>query len=285
MSYILSEFDANMKKIIDTGYSMMDRTGTGCKYLSGIRTEIDISERVPVPTKRKTAWKKMLAEYLWFITGSSNINDLRDMGSKVWDYWEDKSFTDKQGFDEGSIGFGYGQNLIHAGSDIIGVGGVNQIDYVINELKTNPFSRRILIDFWRADKLDQVKLCPCHMVYQWIVVPDVNGNPAKLDCVVYQRSSDVFVGNLSTNLQGAAFYTYMIAQQVGLSPNKLIHISGHAHVYDNHIVLAREYLARPDVNSPILHLTKRESIYDYTVDDFVLNDYTPLASMKVPVSI
>ena len=289
-NYTLMEFDNNMRKVIEEGYKMMDRTGTGVMFLPGITTTIDISERVPVPTRRKTAWKSMLKEYLWFLTGSDKIDDLNAMGSKVWDFWRDEEWATKSGFAPDSIGYGYGPNLINCGGDITDLEnnpGFNQLDYVINELKNNPNSRRILFTFWRGDKTGKqdVKIHPCHHTYQFIVEPNENGEMKNLSCVMFQRSSDMFVGNLSTNLQGTAFYTYMIAQQVGMKPSKIIHCSGHAHVYLDHISLVEEYLARPIVKSPKLILNKKDSIYDYTIDDFVLEEYDPLEKMKVPVAI
>jgi thymidylate synthase len=287
--YTLAQFDQNLQTILDHGHYVLDRTGKGCKYLPGITT-IDISKRIPIPTRRRTAWKSMLKEYLWFLTGSSQIQDLRNMGSKVWDSWEDDDWAHLNGFPDSSIGYGYGTNLIHFGCDLTDMEnnpGFNQIDFIINELKTNPNSRRILFNFYRPDKSgkNDVKLPPCHVMYQFIPTPDENGNMTKLSCCVYQRSSDMFVGNLSTNLQGAAFYTHMIAQQVGMVPDKLFHFSGHAHIYMDHIELVKEYLDRPFINSPILKLNKKESIYDYVADDFELMEYHPAEKMNVPISV
>lgn len=287
-NYVLYDFDNNMKKLIDSGMFLMDRTGVGCKFLPGVLSTVDISKRVPVPTRRKTAWKSMLKEYLWFLSGSHNINDLNKMGSKVWDFWRDDEFTQKNGFEDGSIGYGYGFNLIHYGADINDPSsGFNQLDFVINELKTNPASRRILFSFYRPDKSDSksVKLPPCHMVYQFIVEPDENGVLNKLSCCVFQRSSDSFIGNLSTNLQGATFLTYMLAQQVGMTPSKLYHFSAHFHLYVNHEAGLNEYLSRPAPNSPILKLRKRDSIYDYCAEDFELVDYLPLEKINLEVAV
>jgi thymidylate synthase len=286
--YVLMEFDNNMQMIMDNGYTMIDRTGVGVKYLPGITTKIDISERVPVSTRRKTSWKSMLKEYLWFLTGSDRIGDLNAMGSKVWDFWKDEEWATKHGFSPDSIGYGYGPNLIHSGGDLHDLKnnpGVNQMDYVINELKNNPYSRRILIDFWRADKLSQQKLPSCHTIYQWIVSPNEKGEMKDLHCVMYQRSCDSVVGGLSTNLQGATFYTYMLAQQVGMTPKTLTHQIGHAHIYLNHIEPLKEYLSRPIPKSPKLILHKKDSIYDYTADDFELVEYEPLPAIKFEIAV
>lgn len=282
--YILENFDDNLKRVLNHGYDMMDRTGVGCRYLPGITTEIDISERVPVPTRRKTSWKSMLKEYLWFLTGSDNINDLANMGSKVWEPWRDNKWAIKNGFEEGSIGYGYGPNLIRYGADITNKEdkGFNQIDHVINLLRNDPNSRRILFSFFRPDKQGSknVKLDCCHLIYQFIVEPN-----NRLTCVMFQRSNDAFIGNLSTNLQGAAFYTYMIAQQVGMTPSKLIHCGAHFHIYHNHLDAVYEYLYREKPNSPILNLSKKNSIYEYTSDDFTLEDYNPLPPIKLDVAV
>jgi thymidylate synthase len=288
--YVLMEFDQNLLKVIEHGYSMMDRTGTGTRYLPSISTKINITERVPVPTRRKTAWKSMLKEYLWFLTGSDKIDDLNKMGSKVWDFWRDEKWAISNGFDPSSIGYGYGPNLIHCGGDINNLKnnpGFNQIDYVINELKTNPNSRRALFSFWRGDKVNKsdVVLNCCHLIYHFVVTPNEFGEMKDLNCCVYARSTDAFVGALSTNLQGAAFYTYMIAQQVEMKPKEINFISGNFHIYNNHIPLVMEYLSRIIVKSPKLKLNKKESIYDYTPEDFVLEDYEPLDKMNVPISV
>lgn len=313
-NYILREFDENLARIIDNGFDMEDRTGVGCRYIPGVVTHVDISERVPVLTKRKTAWKSMLKEYLWFLTGSDRISNLQKMGSKVWDAWQKPEWAKSKGLHEDSIGYGYGPNLINYGDEIFGptihrlapnakpYRGFNQVDHVLNLLKTNPNSRRILFSFFRPDKQgpENTVLDPCHLVYQFIPEPPMieqNGgvyvihksyewnHTPRLSCCVYIRSNDFFVGAGSTNIQGAAFYTHMFAQQAGFIPNKLIIMSAHAHVYHNHFDGAKEYLSREEVNSPILNLNKRDGIYDYTADDFELEDYNPLPKIKVDVAV
>jgi len=287
-NYILRQFDENLARIMDEGYDMKDRTGTGCRYLPGITTTIDISERVPVPTLRATKWKAMLAEYLWFLTGSDRINDLRNkFGSKVWDAWQKSDWAKSKNLPEDSIGYGYGPNLIQYGFNISNSldwtpEGFNQVDHVINLLKTNPNSRRILWSFFRPDKqgTENVVLDPCHLIYQFIPEPN-----RKLSCCVYIRSNDMFVGALSTNLQGAAFYTYMLGQICGFTPSKLIVMSAHAHIYKDHFPFIGDYLSREEVSSPILKLNKKESIYDYSLEDFELDEYNPLEKMKIPISV
>lgn len=289
-NYILHNFDDNMKNVLENGFQLKDRTGVGCKYLPGILTTVDVSERVPVPTRRATNWKSMLKEMLWFISGSNNIKDLNKMGSKVWDFWRNDDWSEKNGFEEGSIGYGYGTNLIHFGCDLNDMEnnpGFNQLDYVINELKNNRNSRRILFNFYRPDKSgkDDTVLPACHNQYQFIPEPDFEGNLTKLSLCVTQRSCDCFIGGLSTNLQGAAFMLYMICQQVDMTPSKLYHFGSHFHLYNNHESALKEYLGRGYPNSPILKLNKKNSIYEYTAEDFELLDYEPLEKMKVGVAV
>lgn len=289
-NYILHNFDENMQKVLEHGFLLNDRTGVGCKYLPGVLTTVDVSERVPVPTRRQTNWKAMLKEYLWFISGSNNIKDLNKMGSKVWNYWRNDEWALKNGFEEGSIGYGYGTNLIHYGCDLNDMEnnpGFNQLDHVINELKFNRNSRRILFNFYRPDKSgkNDTVLPACHNSYQFIPTPDETGELNDLSVCVTQRSCDSFIGGLSTNLQGATFYLYMICQQVGMKPKNLYHFAPHFHLYENHESYLREYLQRSTPNSPILKLNKRDSIYDYTADDFELIDYHPLEKMNVMVAV
>jgi thymidylate synthase len=289
-NYVLHEFDKNMQNVLENGLKLEDRTGVGCKFLPGVLSTIDISQRVPVPTRRETNWKSMLKEYLWFISGSNNIKDLNALGSKVWDFWRDDEWALKNGFEEGSIGYGYGTNLIHFGCDLNDMEknpGFNQLDYVINELKNNRNSRRIQFNFYRPDKSgkNDTRLPACHNQYQFIVEPDENGNLTKLSCCMTQRSCDAFIGGLSTNLQGTAFIVYMLAQQCDLTPSKIYHFSGNFHVYNNHVEALKEYLGRGVPNSPILKLSKKNSIYEYTADDFVLEDYKPFSKIKVEVAV
>ncbi|MDC0948928.1 thymidylate synthase [Gammaproteobacteria bacterium] len=288
--YVLWDFDDNLRRVIDEGFDVLDRTGVGCRVLTGITSKIEISDRIPVPTRRATAWRAMLKEYLWFISGSHSIDDLTATGSKVWEPWRDDEFCRANGFPDGSIGYGYGFNLLHFGGEIADQAqqpGFNQLDYVINTLRNDPASRRILFIFYRPDRADaaNVKLPACHVAYQFVPRPNADGALTILDCCVYQRSSDAFVGNLSTNLQGAAFLTWMIAQQVGMTAGTLSHFSANFHVYHNHLSLVDEYLTRSAPNSPRLTLAPRDSIYDYRAEDFELDDYSPLAKQQVPVAV
>jgi thymidylate synthase len=319
-NYIMRPYDDALKSIITSGFNIEgDRTGVGTRCRFGINTEYDISERVPVLTKRKVAWKSIVKEVLWYISGSHSILDLEATGCGIWTPWKNKEFTDNHNLPEGSGGYIYGFNLIHFGANIhdvegfnhemsIGVHpaeeheyaswrdeldelypnstGFNQLDYVINTLRDNPKSRQACFTFWRPDTNHMAILPACHAFYSFIVSPDEHGEMKVLNLHLTQRSADWFVGVGMGNLWTGTLFVYMIAQQLGMKPGKLYHSGAHCHIYNNAMDSAIEYLAREsEPNSPILHLTPRSSVYDYTVEDFEIEDYTPLPKMNVAIAV
>lgn len=298
-NYVLRQYDDALKSILNTGFAIDgDRTGIGTKCLFGINTEYDISKRVPILTKRKVAWKSIVKEILWYISGSHNINDLEAMGSKIWTPWKKKEFTDKHDLPEGSGGYLYGFNLIHFGADIkelekykntvppSDVIGFNQLDYVINTLRKNPKSRQACFTFWRPDTNDRAILPACHAFYSFIVSPDENNEMKVLNCHLFQRSNDYPIGVGMGNLLTGTVFTYMIAQQLGMKPGKLYHSGAHCHIYNNALEASREYCERvEEPNSPILKIGYKASIYDYTIDDFSVEDYNPLPAIKFPIAV
>lgn len=306
-NYIMREYDQALRRIVTEGFDVEgDRTGVGTKCLFGLSTSYDISERVPVLTKRKVAWKSIVKEVLWYISGSHNINDLESMGAKIWTPWKNKEFTDKHNFPEGSAGYVYGFNLIHFGADIhdleykkrSGDGvlcsdcgssvneGFNQLDYVINTLRSNPKSRQACFTFWRPDTNHKAILPACHAFYSFIVSPDENGEMNVLNLHVFQRSNDYPIGVGMGNLWTGTLFVYMIAQQLGMKPGKLYHTGSHCHIYHNALDSAREYCSREEEpDSPKLILTKRDSIYDYVPEDFELVEYDPLPAIKFEIAV
>lgn len=284
--YLFSDFDKNLTNILENGIQMPnDRTGVGCKFLYGLNCNIDISERVPILTKRKVAWKSIVKEILWIISGSDKISDLESMGSNIWTPWINNDFTAKYGLEKTSIGYGYGPNLRNFGGDIGTTQGFDQLQYVINSLRENPTSRQILFTLWRPDKLNQVLLPACHHTYQFITEPDENGEWKKLNCVMFQRSCDYPIGVGMGNLLGGTIFTRLIAQQVGMKPEKLIHMGGHCHIYSNALEQAKEYLERSELPSPKMNIKKCNNILDYTINDFELTDYVAHPSIKMPIAV
>lgn len=287
--YIMKEYDNALIKIYNEGFEINDdRTGVGTKCLFGLSTEYDISERVPVLTKRKVAWKSIVKEVLWYIKGSHNINDLEKMGSNIWTPWKNEDFTKKHNLEEGSGGYIYGYNLIHYGANIHDPNdkGFNQLDYVINSLKNNPKTRQACFSFWRPDTNHKAILPACHAFYSFIVSPNSNGELKNLNCHVFQRSNDYPIGVGMGNLFTATLFTYMIAQQLDMKPNKLYHSGSHCHIYNNALDSVKLYIERDEEpSSPILKLNYKNSIYDYVPDDFELVDYNPLSAIKFPIAV
>ncbi|MCK9369777.1 thymidylate synthase [Candidatus Dojkabacteria bacterium] len=301
-NYTVREYDQALSQILNHGFDIDgDRTGVGTRCKFGLSTQYDISKRVPVLTKRKVFWKSIVKEVLWYVSGSHNINDLEATGSNIWTPWKNKEFADKYGFPEGSGGYIYGFNLIHYGANLGLVDasqkygtyeehpdwhGFNQLNYVINTLKANPKSRQACFTFWRPDTNTMAILPACHAFYSFIVSPDVNGELTVLNCHLFQRSNDFPVGVGYGNLWIATLFTHMIAQQIGMTPGMLYHSGSHCHIYLNAIEATKEYISREEEpNSPILHLNHKSSIYDYTIDDFELEDYNPLPVIKFPIAV
>lgn len=309
-NYIMREYDEALTNIYHNGFDIDgDRTGVGTKCMFGLSTKYNISERVPVLTKRKVAWQSIIKEVLWYISGSHNINDLEASGSRIWTAWKNKEFTDKHHLPEGSGGYIYGFNLIHFGADIHQIeqyrenydeqrlsntyvgylkpdDGFNQLDYVINTLRANPKSRQACFTFWRPDTNHMAILPACHAFYSFIVSPDEFGNMNILNCHVFQRSNDYAIGVGMGNLWTATLFTYMISQQLGMKVGMLYHSGSHCHIYNNALEATREYISRAEEpDSPILHLNYKDSIYDYTIDDFALSGYNPLPKITIPIAV
>lgn len=291
-NYVLSQYDENLYKILNEGFDIEgDRTGVGTKCAFGLSTTIDISKRVPVLTRRRVAWKSIVKEVLWYISGSHSINDLEAMGAGIWTPWKSKKFTDRVGLPEGSGGYIYGHNLIHFGAKIFSDGslssdGFNQLDYVINTLKENPKSRQACFTFWRPDTNDEAILPACHAFYSFIVSPDENGEMKRLSCHMFQRSNDYPIGVGMGNLFTGTLFTYLIAQQLDMKPWKLYHSGAHCHIYHNAIEATKEYFSREIApNSPVLKINKKASIYDYKPEDFELEGYNPLPKIDFPIAV
>lgn len=290
-NYILKEYDANLERIITNGFEISnDRTGVGTINLFNLSTTVDISSRVPILTKRKVAWKSVVKEVLWYISGSHSIEKLEDSGCGLWTPWKNDEFTEQHNLPEGSGGYIYGHNLIHFGADIPlsgeVVGGFNQLDYVIETLRANPASRQACFTFWRPDTNDRAVLPACHAFYTFMVSPDKFGNLTVLNCHVNQRSNDYPLGVAMANLFAGTLFVRLIAHQLGMATGTLYHMGVQCHIYKNAINQAIEYVHRyEEPDSPILHINHHDSIYDYTIDDFDVEGYEPLPLIKFPVAV
>lgn len=323
-NYILRPYDQALSQIYHDGFNVgNDRTGVGtvCKF--GISTEFDVSERAPIPVKRAVKWQSIVKEVLWYISGSHSILKLEQSGCKIWTPWKNDAFTTKHNLPQGSGGYIYGFNLIHFGakiedvdayefamnvlyplpdtgicSDFVAHGreqteqafagrlGFNQLDYVIDTLRTNPASRQACFVFWRPDTNHMAVLPACHAMYSFIVSPDEQGNLTVLNCDLFQRSADYLIGVPFGNIPTAYIFTALIAQQLNMTVGKIYHNGAHCHIYNNALEQAKEYIGRnEEPDSPIMHINKRESIYDYIADDFTLEDYNPLPAIKMPIAV
>lgn len=290
--YILSEYDTNLKNILQTGFDISDdRTGVGTLNLFNLSTTVDISERAPILTKRKVMWKSVVKEVLWYISGSHSIKELEESGCGLWTPWKSDEFTAKHNLPEGSGGYIYGHNLIHFGAHIREDGtvpddGFNQLDYVIDTLRENPASRQACFTFWRPDTNHMARLPACHAFYTFIMSPDADGNLTVLNCHMFQRSNDYPIGVGMANLLTGTIFTRLIAQQLGTTVGHLYHSGAHCHIYKNAIGAVTEYVERQDSpSSPILTINPRDSIYDYTIDDFEVTEYDPLPAIKFAIAV
>lgn len=302
--YILKDYDKALENIINNGMRKSNRTGIDTLSLFGVTCRYRIDERFPIPTKRKAFPKSIFAELLWMLSGSTNVNDLNKLGSKIWDFWRDPEFEKRNGYGDGDLGPIYGNSFRNFGGDYepsssgeyptfgqmlgekyydkyIKKVGFDQVSYLINELKTNKCSRRALINLWDPQVMttDKVKLPTCHYAFQ-VLVDDKD----RLTGILTQRSGDWLPG-ISANVFFYSAFLYMIGQQTGYQPYELVHNIADAHVYVNQLEAAKEYLARPEIDAPVLNLKPAKDIFSYTLDNFVVEQYNPGEVIKVPIAI
>ena len=276
-----------LDRILRTGDRRVDRTGVGTLSVFGELARFDLSEgRVPILTTKRVYWKTAVKEMLWFLTGGTNIQALLQENVRIWSDWplaryrretgEEISQSEFEACILGDDGFArawgelgpvYGKQwrrwLDADGREH------DQIATVIDTLKTNPASRRMLFHAWNVGELGAMALPPCHMVYQFHVT-----SAGRLNCLLYQRSCDVFLG-AAFNWTGASALLLMLAQQAGLTPGELVWVGGDVHIYLNHIDQVREQMAREPRPAPTMTLAKRATIDDYRIEDFSVEGYDP----------
>ena len=300
-----------MRQIWSEGNERADRTGIGTRSVVGAQLRYDLVDgAMPLLTTKRVYWKTATREMLWFLTGETNIRPLVLQGVKIWNDWPHARYVketrdditlddfvqriaDDEGFAArwGDLGPVYGKQWVdwptyqYRKDGLYERGpGINQVAQVVESLKTNPGSRRHIIEGWNVAELDRMALPPCHKTYQFHVAGQENGK-GRLNCVLYQRSCDVALG-LPFNLWSAALLTRMMAQQTGLEPGELVWMGGDVHLYLNHGHLIEEQLTRQPQGSPTFEITRKpETIFDYKIDDFVVKDYAPLPPIKAPVAV
>ena len=245
-----------------------DRTGTGTQSVFGYQMRFNLQDGFPLLTTKKVHLKSIIHELLWFISGDTNINYLRENGVTIWDEWADE---------QGNLGPVYG----HQWRSWTCPNGkaIDQLSGVINLIQQNPNSRRMLVTAWNPAEVDQMALPPCHCLFQFYVA---NG---KLSCQLYQRSADVFLG-VPFNIASYALLTMMIAQVCGLEPGEFIHTTGDTHIYKNHFEQVALQLSREPRPLPKMKLNPEvKSIFDFKYEDFTLEGYDPWPAIKAPVAV
>ena len=266
---VRSQYEDLMRHVFTHGVDKGDRTGTGTQSVFGHQMRFDLSEGFPLVTTKKVHLKSIIVELLWFLTGSSSNRWLTERGVTIWNEWADPV--------TGDLGPVYG---VQWRSWPIPDGGhIDQISQVIETLKTNPDSRRIIVSSWNVADLDKMALMPCHAFFQFYVA---NG---KLSCQLYQRSADIFLG-VPFNIASYALLTHMLAQQCNLEVGDFIWTGGDCHIYSNHFEQVQTQLARAPFAYPTLHIKRRPaSIFEYEYEDFEVVGYEHHPAIKAPVAV
>jgi len=257
-----------LQHILDTGVSKSDRTGTGTISCFGYQMRFDLQKGFPMVTTKKLHLKSIIYELLWFLKGDTNIKYLKDNGVSIWDEWADA---------HGDLGPVYG----HQWRSWTGADGQthDQIKDVLNQIKNNPDSRRMIVNAWNVGDLGKMALTPCHALFQFYVAD------GKLSCQLYQRSADVFLG-VPFNIASYALLTMMMAQVCGLQPGEFVHTFGDVHLYNNHIDQARLQLTREPYPLPTMELNPDVTdLFDFKFEDFTLKNYQSHPHIKAPVAV
>ena len=257
-----------LNHVLEHGDKKEDRTGTGTISVFGYQMRFDLSEKFPLLTTKKVHLKSVIHELLWFLKGSTNIGYLKENGVSIWDEWADEN---------GDLGPVYGSQWrswqTSDGRTI------DQISNLIENIKNNPDSRRLIVSAWNVGEVDKMKLPPCHCFFQFYIAND------KLSCQLYQRSADIFLG-VPFNIASYALLTLMIAQVTNLTPGEFVHTLGDAHIYSNHIEQVKQQLSREAKDLPIMKINPHvKDIFSFKYDDFEILNYDPHPLIKAPVAV
>lgn len=257
-----------MQHVLDHGAQKHDRTGTGTVSVFGYQMRFNLQDGFPMVTTKKLHLKSIIHELIWFLSGDTNIKYLKDNGVKIWDEWADEN---------GDLGPVYGSQW-RSWPKPDG-GHIDQIAQIVNSIKNNPDSRRIIVSAWNVAEVDNMALPPCHAFFQFYVAD------GKLSCQLYQRSADIFLG-VPFNIASYALLTMMVAQVCGLAYGDFIHTLGDAHLYNNHIEQAKLQLSREIKKLPVMHINPEvKDILSFKYEDFTLSDYDPHPHIKGAVAV
>ncbi|GGI78793.1 thymidylate synthase [Deinococcus wulumuqiensis] len=257
-----------LQHIMEHGTNKADRTGTGTRSVFGYQMRFDLSEGFPLVTTKRVHLKSVIYELLWFLRGESNVGWLQERGVTIWDEWA------REGGELGPIYGVQWRSWPDAGS-----GHIDQVSQVIEQIKTNPDSRRLIVSAWNVAQLDDMALPPCHLLFQFYVAD------GKLSCQLYQRSADSFLG-VPFNIASYALLTLMVAQVCDLEPGEFIWTGGDCHIYSNHMAQVEKQLGREPRPLPKMHLNPAvKDIFEFRYEDFTLEGYDPHPGIKAEVAV
>jgi thymidylate synthase len=264
----MQQYQDLLQRILNEGHPKEDRTGTGTLSVFGHQMRFDLSHGFPLLTTKKLHLKSIIHELLWFLQGETNIRYLKENGVKIWDAWADEN---------GELGPVYG----HQWRSWSGANGehIDQIQQLVDQIKSNPDSRRLIVSAWNVTDVAKMALPPCHLLFQFYVAG------GRLSCQLYQRSADVFLG-VPFNIASYALLTLMMAQVCDLKPGDFVHTFGDAHLYNNHLEQTREQLGREPRSLPTMQINPSvRSIFGFKYDDFKLVNYDPHPHISAPVAV
>ena len=269
------QYEDFMQHVFSQGVEKTDRTGTGTRSVFGYQMRFDLGAGFPLVTTKKVHLKSIIYELLWFLRGDANATWLQAHGGSIWDEWAAPN---------GDLGPVYGAQWRSWPTP--DGGHIDQIAEVVNTIKSNPDSRRMIVSAWNVSELSKMALMPCHAFFQFYVAPPTTaGGKGKLSCQLYQRSADIFLG-VPFNIASYALLTHMVAQQCDLDVGDFIWTGGDCHIYSNHHAQVQLQLSRDSFNYPTLHIKRRpESLFDYNFEDFEVQDYQHHDPIKAPVAV
>ena len=263
----MRQYHELMERVLKTGVEKHDRTGTGTLSVFGHQMRFDLADGFPCLTTKKLHLKSIMYELLWILRGETNVQWLNEHGVSIWNEWADAN---------GDLGPVYGHQWRSWSSEH---GTIDQIDWLVKEIKRNPDSRRLIVSAWNVADIPKMALPPCHCFFQFYVAD------GKLSCQLYQRSADIFLG-VPFNIASYALFTMMIAQVTGLKPGEFVHSFGDAHLYLNHLDQAREQLSRKPYPLPTMRLNPDvKDIFEFTYEDFTLENYQAHPHIKAAVAV
>lgn len=264
---IVTPYEDLLRDVLAHGTVKNDRTGTGTRSVFGRQIRYDLSAGFPLITTKRVHMRSVVGELLWFLRGDTNVAWLNEQGITIWDEWADA---------QGELGPVYGYQW--RSWPTAGGGHLDQIAGVVESIRTNPDSRRHIVSAWNPELIDEMKLPPCHALFQFYVADGA------LSCQLYQRSADLFLG-VPFNIASYALLTHMVAAQTGLRVGDFVWTGGDCHIYSNHIDQVTTQLAREPYPYPTVRLAARESLFDYAIDDVEVLDYRHHPGIKAPVAV